>query len=264
MRLKQEFGHLFKEENPELSSKREFSHKIDTESNKPVFRNSYRMSPLELDTLKKQLDELLKLGYIETGSSPWAYPVLFVKKKDGSLRLCVDYRALNAVTVKNMYPIPRVDEILDKLKNTAFFSKLDLKSGYHQVLLDEKDKEKTAFNTLFGQYQYKVLPFVLTNAPPAFMSLMNEMFKEHLNKFILICLDDILIFSKTREEHLEHIKKALEILEKNKLYLNRAKCEFEKEEIGFLGHVVGRNEVTPAPAKVRCIVNGQNQRTKRK
>jgi len=252
-RLKQEFAHLFTDENPELPPKREFSHRIDTGSSKPVFRNSYRMSPLELDTLKAQLDELLKLGYIETSSSPWASPVLFVKKKDGSLRLCVDYRALNAVTVKNRYPIPRVDEILDKLKDAAFFSKLDLKSGYHQVLLDDVDKEKTAFNTLFGQYQYKVLPFGLTNAPPAFMSLMNEMFKEHLNKFILIYLDDILIFSKTREQHLEHIREALKILEKNKFYLNSAKCEFEKEEIEFLGHVVGGNEVTPAPAKARCI-----------
>lgn len=185
--------------------------KLTLEIIPPVYKNSYRITPLELDALKLQIDELLRLGYIEESPSPWASPVLFVKKKDGSLRHCVDYRALNAVTVKNRNPIPRVDELLDRLKGAKYFSKLDLKSGYHQILLDEADQEKTAFNTRYGQCQFKVLPFGLTNAPPAFMGLMNSMFTNQLDKFILIYLDDILIFNKTKEDHLKHVEQTLEI-----------------------------------------------------
>ena len=222
------------------------------------------MSPLELDVLKKQLEELCSLGYIEASSSPWASPVLFVKKKDGNLRLCVDYRAINAITVKNKYPIPRIDEILDRLHNANYFSKLDLKSGYHQVLLDEKDREKTAFNTRYGQFQFKVLPFDLTNAPPSFMALMNSLFREFLDNFVLIYLDDILIFSKTKEEHLIHVEKVLKILEKNTFFLNQEKCEFLLKEIEFLGHMISQNQVKPSPGKMECIRNWPPLKEKKK
>ena len=252
-KIMQRYKELFTDKNPMLPPDRNVVHTINTGDHEPIYRNSYRMSPLELDELKRQLKELCDVGYIETSSSPWASPVLFVKKKDGSLRLCVDYRAINAITVKNKYPIPRVDEILDRLHNANYFSKLDLKSGYHQVLLHEKDREKTAFNTRYGQFQFKVLPFGLTNAPPSFMSLMNTIFRKYLDDFVLIYLDDILIFSKTKSEHFEHVKKVLQTIEDNKLYLNAQKCEFLLQEVEFLGYTIGNNAVKPSPAKTACI-----------
>ncbi len=181
----------------------------------PPYRSSFRMSPLELQEVKKQIDELLAQGYIQPSKSPYGSPVLFVKKKEGTLRMCVDYRALNKLTIKNKYPLPRIDELLDRLHGSKYFSKIDLRSGYHQVRIAEQDITKTAFNTRYGHYEFLVLPFGLCNAPATFMYLMNELFKPYLDQFVIVYIDDILIYSKTLEEHKQHVRNVLEILRKN-------------------------------------------------
>jgi hypothetical protein len=153
------------------------------------------MAPTELVELKIQLQELLDKGFIRPSVSPWGAPVLFVKKKDGTLRLCIDYRQLNKVTVKNKYPLPRIDDLFDQLKGACVFSKINLRSGYHQVTIKEKDMQKTAFRTRYGHYEFVVMPFGLTNAPAIFMDLMNRVFRSYLDKFVLVFIDDILIYS---------------------------------------------------------------------
>lgn len=247
------FQGVFTNNYPPLPPAREDTMSIDTGNSQPIYRGAYRMSPLELESLRKQLEELIKIGYVEPSSSPWASPVLFAKKKDGSLRLCVDYRGLNAVTVKNRYPLPRIDEIIDRLSKARFFSKLDLKAGYHQILLKESDRMKTAFNTRYGQYQYKVLPFGLCNAPPAFMAAMAKVFDGMVDISVLVYLDDILVFSETKDQHLEHLEEALKRLQEHEFFANEEKCEFLLEEVEFLGYLIGRGEIKPAPSKVKCI-----------
>ena len=193
------------------------------------------MSPKELDELKKQLDDLLAKGLIQPSKSPYGAPVLFVKKKDGSMRMCVDYRALNKQTIKNKYPLPRIEELLDRLHGAKCFSGLDLVNGYYQVRIAKGDIHKTAFRTRYGHYEFLVMPFGLTNAPATFMHLMHDLFGPLLDKFVIVFLDDILIFSKTPEEHEQHLRQVLEILRKAKLYAKLSKCEFFKSSISFLG-----------------------------
>jgi hypothetical protein len=171
----------------------------------PISRRSYKMTPKELVELKVQLNELLGKGYICPSSSPWGCPALFVKKKDQSLRLCVDYRPLNAVTVKNKYPLPRIDILFDQLAGVKVFSKVDLCSGYHQITIRPEDIPKTAFSTRYGLYEYFVMLFGLTNAPAHFMYLMNSIFILELDKFLVVFIDDILIYSKSEEEHFQHL-----------------------------------------------------------
>jgi hypothetical protein len=163
------------------------------------------MAPKELAELKVQLNELLDKGYIRSSSSPWSCPALFVKKKDQSLRLCVDYRPLNAVTVKNKYPLPRIDILFDQFSGAKVFSKVDLHSGYHQIKIHSEDVPKTAFSTRYGLYEYLVMSFGLTNAPAHFMYLMNSVFMPESDKFVVIFIDDILIYSKSEEEHVHHL-----------------------------------------------------------
>jgi hypothetical protein len=165
----------------------------------PVSKTPYRMSTPELKELQMQLEELLKKGYIHPSVSPWGAPVLFVKKKDGTLILCIDFRQLNKVTIKNKYPLPRIDDLFDQLKDAKIFSKIDLRSGYHQVRIKEEDISKTAFRTRYGHYEFTVVPFGLSNAPDVFMCLMNGVFREYLDKFVIVFLDDILIYSKLEE-----------------------------------------------------------------
>src|SRR3954464_7850289 len=152
------------------------------------------------------------------------------------MRMCVDYRALNKITIKNKYPLPRIDELLDRLLGARYFSKIDLRSGYHQVRIADKDVHKTAFRTRYGHYEYLVMPFGLTNAPATFMHLMQQIFRPYLDDFVIVFLDDILIYSRTLEEHKQHIKKVLELLRVNKLYAKKSKCEFFRRSIEFLGH----------------------------
>ncbi|XP_074278678.1 uncharacterized protein LOC141602275 [Silene latifolia] len=181
----------------------------------PISKAPYRMAPAELKELKKQLDELLEKGYIKPSASPWGAPVLFVKKKDGSLRLCIDYRELNKITIKNKYPIPRIDDLFYQLQGCVVFSKIDLRSGYHQMRIKTEDTPKTAFRTRYGHYEYMVMPFGLTNAPAVFMDLMNRVFKSYLDKFVIIFIDDILVYSKNEEDHAQHLRTVLETLREN-------------------------------------------------
>ena len=167
------------------------------------------MAPSEMKELKEQVQELLNKVYIRPSVSPWGAPVLFVKKKDCSMRLCIDYRELNRVTIRNKYPLPRIDDLFDQLQGAAYFSKIDLRSGYHQLRVREQDIPKTAFRTRYGHYEFVVMPFGLTNAPAVFMDLMNRVFKDYLDEFVIVFIDDILIYSKTKEDHETHLRKAL-------------------------------------------------------
>ncbi|GJY11073.1 putative nucleotidyltransferase, ribonuclease H, partial [Tanacetum coccineum] len=208
---------------------------------------------LELKELKDQLQELLERGFIRPSVSPWGTPVLFVKKKDGSMRLCIDYRELNRITVRNKYPLPRIDDLFDQLQGAKFFSKIDLRSGYHQLRVKEQDVSKTAFRTRYGHYEFLVMPFGLTNAPAVFMDLMNRVFHEYLDKFVIVFIDDILVYSKTREEHEDHLRIVLEILRQKKLYAKFSKCDFWLGQVAFLGHIVSADGISMDPAKVEAI-----------
>jgi hypothetical protein len=192
----------------------------------PISKWPYKMTPKKLAELKVQLNELLDKGYICPSSSPWRYPALFVKKKYQYLRLCVAYWPLNAVTVKNKYPLPRIDILFDQLAGAKVFSKVDLRSGYHQINICPKDVAKTAFSTQYGLYEYLVMSFGLTNAPTYFMYLMNSVFMPELDKFVIVFIDDILIYSKSEEEHVRHLCVILQWLRDHQLYAKFSKCAF--------------------------------------
>jgi hypothetical protein len=168
------------------------------------------MSVGELKELKKQLTELQEAGYIHPSSSPWGAPVLFVQKKDGSQRMCVDYRSLNDVTVKNKYPLPRIEDLFDQMRGARVFSKIDLRSGYHQMRIRPSDIPKTAFSTRYGLYEFTVMSFGLTNAPAYFMNLMNKVFMEYLDRFVVVLIEDIIIYSKSDSDHEEHLRLVLQ------------------------------------------------------
>ncbi|KAJ9513536.1 hypothetical protein QJQ45_006147 [Haematococcus lacustris] len=233
---------------------RSVDHVIQLESGTPPNRPVYRMSQEELDELKRQLDELLAKGYIRPSTSPFGSAVLFVRKKDGSLRLCVDYRALNQLTIKNRYPLPRIDDLLDQLAGARVFSKIDLKSGYHQIRVAEADIHKTTFRTRYGHYEYTVMPFGLCNAPATFQRLMNDIFRPHLDQFVLVYLDDILIYSRSEAEHLEHLRTVLGLLRQHQLYANLSKCAFFLPSMDFLGHIISAAGIHPDPAKISAMV----------
>lgn len=254
-RLLSQFKDVFPDELPPgLPPSREVDHCIELiPGSVPPSRPTYRLSASELIELKKQLEELMKAGFIQPSKSPFGAPILFVKKKDGTMRMCIDYRALNNITIKNSYPLPRVDELFDRLQGAKYFSKIDLRSGYHQIRIQPEDVPKTAFRTRYGHYEFLVLPFGLTNAPGTFMHLMHQSFRRFLDDFVLVFLDDILIFSKTLEEHERHVKQVLEVLRQEKLYAKESKCEFFKEEVEFLGHIVGRNGIRMMQDKVQAV-----------
>ncbi|GKC49399.1 putative reverse transcriptase domain-containing protein, partial [Tanacetum coccineum] len=197
--------------------------------------------------------ELADKGFIRPSSSPWGSPVLFVKKKDGSFRMCIDYHELNKLTVKNRYPLPRIDDLFDQLQGSSVYSKIDLRSGYHQLRVREEDIPKTAFRTRYGHYEFQVMPFGLTNAPAVFMDLMNRVCKPYLDKFVIVFIDDILIYSKNKEEHEEHLKLILELLKKEELYAKFSKCEFWIPKVQFLGHVIDSKGIHVDPAKIESI-----------
>ncbi|WVZ49816.1 hypothetical protein U9M48_001142 [Paspalum notatum var. saurae] len=213
------------------------------------------MSGKEYDELKKQLDELLEKGLIRCSVSPWGAPVLFVKKKDGSMRLCIDYRELNAVTLKSKCPLPRIDDLLDQLKGAKYFSKIDLVSGYHRIKIHEEDIPKTAFVTRYGHHEFTVVPLGLTNAPAYFMNLMNLILKEELYQFVVVFTDDTLIYSKTREQHEKHLRAVLEKLRRNQLHGKYSKCKFWLEKISLLGHVWTTEGVSVDPKKIDAVSN---------
>jgi hypothetical protein len=220
-----------------------------------ISKRPYRMPVNELVELKKQIAELQSKGFIRPSSSPWGAPVLFVEKKDGTQQMCVDCRSLNEVTVKNKYPLPRIEDLFDQMKGASVFSKIDLRSGYHQLKIRESDIPKTAFRTRYGLYEYTVMSFGLTNVPTYFMYLMNKVFMEYLDKFVVVFIDDILIFPKTEEEHEKHIRMVLEKLRTNQLYAKFSKCEFGLMEVAFLGHVISAGGISVDPSKVRDMLN---------
>ena len=199
------------------------------------------------------MQDLTSKGFIRPSLSPWGAPVLLVKKKDGKSGLCVDYRQLNKVTVKNRYPIPWIDDLMDQLRGAAVFSKIDLKSGYHQIREKEADIPKTAFRTRYGHYEYLVMPFGVTNAPAVFMDYMNCVFRPFLDKFVVVFIDDILIYSRNKEEHEGHLRQVLEVLREKELYANGSKCEFWMEEVKFLGHVISSDGIAVDPSKIEVL-----------
>ena len=219
----------------------------------PHSQAPYRLSHVEKQEMHRVIQDLLKLGHIRPSHSPWSAPVLFVKKKDGSLRFCVDYRMLNKRSVRNMFPMPRTDELLDRIQGSKIFSKLDLRSAYSQVRVHPEDIDKTAFTTPFGHYEYLVLPFGLSNGPATFQTLMNRLLG-HLD-FVIVYLDDILIFSENEHEHFDHIRQVLKILADNSLYAKWEKCSFCKPVMDFLGHVVSAKGIAVDPDKIKAIVS---------
>ena len=251
-----DFPDVFPEELPGLPPPREIEFTIEVyPGTEPISIAPYRMAPLELKELRKQLDELLSIGFIRPSTSPWGAPVLFVKKKDNTLRLCIDYRKLNRVTIKNKYPLPRIDDLFDQLRGSRYYSKIDLRTGYHQLRIREEDIPKTVFRTRYGHFEFLVMPFGLTNAPAAFMDMMHRIFRPYLDQFVIVFIDDILIYSKSREEHVQHLRQVLLTLREHKLYAKKSKCEFWMKEVKFLGHVVSEEGVTVDPAKVEAVMN---------
>jgi hypothetical protein len=252
----QEFPDVFSTEFSGLPPEREVEFGIECiPGTGPISKAPYRMAPAELKELKVQLQELLDKGFIRPSSSPWGAPVLFVKKKDGTLRMCIDYRELNKVTIKNKYPLPRIDDLLDQLQGASVFSKIDLRSGYHQVRVKEGDIPKTAFRTRYGHYEFLVMSFGLTNAPAVFMNTMNRVFHDYLDQFIVVFIDDILIYSKNQEDHGVHLRKALERLRREQLFAKLEKCEFWLDSVSFLGHVISGEGVSVDPEKVKAVVD---------
>ncbi|CAA0832652.1 Uncharacterized mitochondrial protein AtMg00860, partial [Striga hermonthica] len=219
----------------------------------PVSKAPYRMVPKEPQELKDQIRELLKLGFIRQSVSSWGAPVLFVKKKDGSMHMCIDYRELNTLTVQNKYPLPRIEDLFNQLKGANVLSKIDLRSGYHQLKIHESDISKTAFRTCYGHYEFVVMPFGLSNAPAVFMDLMNRVFHPFLDQFVIVFIDDILVYSRSIDQHKKHLRIVLETLRREKLYAEFSKCEFWLDRVAFLGHIVTAKGIKVDPSKIEAV-----------
>jgi hypothetical protein len=232
IRLVSEFSDIFPDDLPGMPPDRDIEFSIDLLPGiHPIAKQPYRMAPVEHEEVKKTIDELLAKGYIRCNFSPWAFPVLLVEKKDGAKRMCVDYRDLNAVTIKNKHPLPRIEDLFDQLQGACVFSKIDLRSGYHQLKIRPEDIPKTAFTCKYGLYEYTVMSFGLTNAPAFFMYLMKKVFIDYLNTFVVIFIDDILVYSKSEAEHEKHLKLVLQRLREHKLYAKLSKCKFWIDEV---------------------------------
>ena len=225
------------------------------ENTNPPNRPAFRLSLRERHEVEARIKEMLEKGWIQPSHSGYGAPVLFVPKPDGSLRMCIDYRALNKITKSNKYPLPRIDDLMDNLSGAQYFSALDLTSGYHQLTLQPSDVPKTAFNTHIGKYEWKVLPMGLKNAPSVFQAVMNQLFSPLLHKCVCVYLDDLLIFSRTKEEHYKHVRAVFELLRKNALRIKASKCEFFKSQLKFLGHLVSAQGLQPDPKKVQVVTD---------
>ncbi|GJZ81642.1 putative reverse transcriptase domain-containing protein, partial [Tanacetum coccineum] len=234
--IAREFLEVFLEDLPGLPPARKVEFQIDlVPGAAPAARATYRLVPAEMQELSTQLQELSDKGFIRPSSSPWGAPVLFVKKKDGSFQMCIDYHELNRLTVKNRYPLPRINDLFDQLQGSRVYSKIDVRSGYHQLRVREEDVPMTTFNTRLGHYEFQVMPFGLTNAPAVFMNLMNRVCKPYLDRFVIVFIDDILVYPKSRKEHEGNLKLILRLLKKEELYTKFSKCEFwlSKKSVKF-------------------------------
>nr|XP_027081138.1 uncharacterized protein LOC113703854 [Coffea arabica] len=252
--LLQEYEDIFQTPSS-LPPSRSVDHEIPLKPNAQPFKlKPYRYPHCHKEEIKRQVTEMLQKGIVKHSNSPFASPVLLVKKKEGTWRFCVDYRKLNELTIKDKFPIPNVDELLDELAGAVFKTKLDLTAGYHQIKVKPQDTYKTAFQTHCGHFEFLVMPFGLTNAPATFQSLMNQVFQPYLRKFVLVFFDDILIYSPTLEDHLQHLRIVLNLLKDNQLYVKKSKCEFAQKRIDYLGHTITDKGVKMDDSKVNSIL----------
>jgi predicted aspartyl protease len=255
-RLTGKYEEVFPETLPGMPPRREVEHEIRLLDDKPVFKKSYRLSPKELEVLRTQVKELVDLGLIKPSRSPFGAPVLFVKKPDGSLRMVIDYRALNSKTVKDRYPLPLISQLVDKLQKAKYFTKLDLQQGYYQIRMREEDVPKTAFVTPLGSFELLVMPMGQCNSVATFQRLMDTVFPESVfGKFVVVYLDDILVFSETEEEHLAHVEQVLARLKEHQLFAKRGKCHFGKSKITFVGQCIEPGTRSVDPKKAKEVIN---------
>lgn len=251
----EEYAALFQEPT-QVPPHREIEHSIVLkEGTESVNVRPYRYAYFQKAEIERQVNEMLMAGLIRQSTSPFSSPVLLVKKKDGTWRFCTDYRALNGVTVKDRFPIPTVDDMLDELQGATFFTKLDLRAGYHQGRVRPADVHKTAFRTHNGHYENLVMPFGLCNAPSTFQAIMNSIFRPYLRKFILVFFDDILIYSLSWSCHIEHVKQALSILKQHQFFVKASKCSFGQKELKYLGHIVICHRVKVDEGKIDAMVS---------
>jgi hypothetical protein len=218
-----------------------------------VSKSPYRMSMPELKEMQLQLEEIMNKGYIRSSVSPWGPSLLFVKKKDGTLRLCIDFKQLNKVTVKKKYPLSRIDDLFNQLKDAKIFSKIDLRSRYHRVRIKDEYISKTTFRTRYGHYEFTVVLFGLSNTLVVFMCLMNGVFRDYLDKFVIVFLDDILVYSKSEEEHEQHLRIMLQVLREHQLYAKLSKCLFYQEHIHYLGNIISKDGIAVDPENIEAI-----------
>jgi hypothetical protein len=239
IRVVSEFTDVFPEDLPGMPPDRDIEFSIELiPGTAPISKRPYRLDVKDLAELKKQIEELLSIWFICPSSPPWGAPTLFVDKKDGSRRLCIDYRSLNEVTIKNKYPLHQIEDLFDLMRGANVFSKIDLRSGYHQWKIRVEDIPKTTFTYRYRSYQFTVMSFGLTNAPAYIMYLMNKVFMDYLDKFVVVFVDDILVFSRSDEEHEEHLRLVLQKLRDHQLYATFSKCDLWLKEVSFLGHII--------------------------
>ena len=253
----QAFEDVFSKENADrLPEHRPYDHTIPLEADQsPPYGPIYSLSEIELKALREYIEENLTKGFISASSSPASAPILFDKKKDGSLRLCVDYRGLNKITVKNRYPLPLISEMLDRLSKARYFSKIDLRGAYNLIRIKSGEEWKTAFRCRYGHFEYRVMPFGLTNAPATFQHFMNDTFRDYLDKFCIVYLDDILIYSESRQDNIAHTILVLTRLRSANLYAKLEKCKFQVTQIEFLGYIISFDGISMDPAKVSAITS---------
>ena len=251
----QDYNNLFAKKNSQLGCTDLVRHSIDTQGRGPIRQRPYRHPRRHAIALQRQLMELKKAGIIIESTSAWAAPVVLVEKKNGELRICIDYRKLNSITKKDSFPMPRIDETLDKLHGKQFFTTLDLASGYYQIELDDDAKEKTAFVVENNLYHFTRMPFGVCNGPPTFQRLMNYVLRDVLGTKALVYLDDVIIFSDTLEDHEKDIREVFELIRQAKLKLKLEKCQFMQKSVNYLGHVITPEGIHPDPAKIEKIVN---------
>lgn len=248
------YSHIFAKPN-NLPSPQDHDHHIHlTPTTTPINIKPYRYPHYQKEAMTKLITEMLHDGIIQPSTSPYSSPVLLVKKKDGTWCFCVDYRALNNITIKDCFPIPTIDEILDELHGAKYFSKIDLRFGYHQIRHVPEDVHKMGFRTFDGHYEFLVMPFSLSNAPSTFQSAMNDLLRPYLRKFALVFFYDILIYSPTWESHLNHIDQILSLLSANQFYAKLSKCQFGVESVDYLGHLISAKGVQADPTKIQAMV----------